>query len=261
MSPAGAPRKVDPRVAKRRQEVTRAAGRRRLRILLVLGAVVGFVLVVVGVLLSPVLDVDRVEVRGADHTSLAAVVETTGLSEPGHPMIAVDRFALAERIERLPWVDSAVVTRRWPSTVRVAITERAALGVIGVPGGVAVVDREGRVLSIAPSPPPGTFAITVAPRDRIPAPGQRVPASVRGALRVLVAFSRDFAAKVEAVHRLPGRPVNYDIGVRGGVTIRLGEAEGGADKLAAAEAVLAAQQAPGTVIDVRVPRSPTVTRQ
>jgi hypothetical protein len=31
------------------------------------------------------------------------------------------------------------------------------------------------------------------------------------------------------------------------------------DKLAAAEAVLAARHTPGTVIDVRVPRSPAVT--
>src|SRR5205085_5328919 len=133
--------KVDPRVAKRRQDVARAAGRRRLRILLVVGGVVAFFGGLIGLALSPALDVDRVEVRGAGHTSLAAVLGATGLDARGHPMVTVDRFALAGKVERLPWVDTAAVTRRWPNVVRVTVVERAPLGVIGVPGGVALVDR------------------------------------------------------------------------------------------------------------------------
>ncbi len=250
---------VDPRVAKRRQEVARAAGRRRLHILLTLAAVGAFVLSGVGLLFSPVLDVDRVEVVGADHTSVAAVLQTTGLGAQGHAMVSVDRFALADRVERLPWVDTAVVTRRWPNIVRVRIAERMPLGAIGVPGGVALVDRTGRVLATASSPPANTFPVLIAPDDTIPGPGQLVPPAVRAALTILRALSEELGAQVEAVRRLAGATPTYEVAVRGGVTIRLGEAERITDKLTAAEAVLAAEQAPGTVIDVRVPRSPVVT--
>jgi cell division protein FtsQ len=251
--------KVDPRVAKRRQEVARAAGRRRLRILLIVVAFVAFVLGVVGLVFSPALDVDRVEVEGAGHTSVAAVLQTTGLDSQGHAMVSVDRFALAHRVERLPWVDRAVVTRRWPNVVRVRIVERTPLGAIGVPGGVALVDGSGRVLATASAPPGNTFPVLIAPGDIVPGPGRLVPSAVRSALTVLRALSQDLGGKVEAVRRLAGAKPTYELAVRGGVTIRLGEAERITDKLTAAEAVLVAEHAPGTVIDVRVPRSPAVT--
>ncbi len=252
--------KVDPRLAERRRDVARSAGRRRLRILLVLAGVAAAVLSVAAVLLSPLLDVDRVEVRGAKRTSVAAVLHTTGLSNRGHAMITVDRFALARSVERLPWVATATVTRLWPNAVRVAITERSALGVIAVPGGVALLDKSGRVLATASSPPPNTFAVVIAPGDTVPGPGQSAAAPIRAALRILAALSLDMATKVEAVHRLPGAPATYDLAVRGGVTIRIGEAEQVAAKLASAEAVLAAKHTVGTLIDVRVARSPAVTR-
>ncbi len=216
--------KVDPRVAKRRQDVARAAGRRRLRILVGATAVVTFVLGVVGLLFSPALDVDRVEVLGAGHTSVAAVLQTTGLDSQGHAMVAVDRFALARRVERLPWVDTAIVTRRWPNVVRVRVVERTPLGAIGVPGGVALVDEGGRVLATASSPPPNTFPVLIAAGDKVPGPGRLVSPAVRPALTILRALSQGLAGKVEAVRRLAGPEPTYELLVRGGVTIRLGEA-------------------------------------
>jgi cell division protein FtsQ len=252
------PTKVDPRVAKRRAEVAAEAARKRRRRLLVVGGALAIVAALVGAVMSPALDVDRVEVKGAQHTSVSAVLATTGLRERGHPMVGVDRFALAHRIERLPWVDRAEVTRKWPNVVRVLIVERVPLGVIGVPGGVAVVDAKGRVVTKATVAPEHTYAITVAPGDKIPAAGRMVPQPVLGAVRILGALSKGLGAQTESVHRIPGDPATYELTLHGRVTIRLGEATQVADKLAAAEAVLAAQHAPGTVIDVRVPGSPAV---
>jgi cell division protein FtsQ len=248
---------IDPRVAKRRQAVTRERGRRRLRVLVVLISVLAGIGAIVGVLQSPLLDVDRVEVIGAKETSVSAVLHATGLTNRGHAMIAVDRFALARRVERLPWVAHAEVTRKWPNVVRVAIVERVAIGAIAVPGGVALLDRTGRVLGTASAPPAG--AISVVASDAIPAPGATAPEPVRSALGILNALSSNLAKQVQSIHRLDGTPPTYELGITGGVTIRLGEADQMTDKLSAAEAVLAQQHAPGTVIDVRVPASPTVT--
>ena len=143
--------------------------------------------------------------------------------------------------------------------VRVRIVERVPVGVVGVPGGVAVLDVTGRVIETTKTPPEHTYAIEIAPGDKIPGPGRNVSSAVRGAVQILGALSKGLAAQTESVRRIAGRPPTYELTLHGGVTLRLGEATRVEDKLAAAEAVLAAQHAPGTVIDVRVPRSPAVT--
>jgi cell division septal protein FtsQ len=255
--PASRPKTIDPRVAKRRQAVAREQGRRRLRVLVVIVGVIAVVLGLVGLFRSPLLDVDRVEVRGARETSVAAVLHITGLSTQGHAMIAVDRFALARKIERLPWVDTAVVSRKWPSVVRVQIRERTAIGAIGAPGGVALLDGHGRVLATAKEQPAGTVAIIAA--DKVPPVGGRAGPAIRAALDILRGLSAELLPKVQSVHRLDGRPATFELTVAGGVTIRLGPATQVKEKLAAAEAVLAVQHAPGTIVDVRVPQSPFVT--
>ena len=53
----------------------------------------------------------------------------------------------------------------------------------------------------------------------------------------------------------------FEVAIKGGVTLLLGDTTQVAEKLAAAEAVLVSQHARGTVIDVRVPRSPAVTHK
>jgi cell division protein FtsQ len=253
------PPKVDPRVAKRRAQVAAEQTRKRRRRVLVVGSVLLAVAALVGLFMSPLLEVKRVEIKGAQHTSLNSVLAISGLNERGHPMISVDRFALAHRVERLPWVARAEVTRQWPNSVHVLVVERVPVGVVGVPGGVALIDAKGRVLATAPTPPDHTYAITIAPGDKIPGPGRTVPPAVLGAVRILGALSKGLASQAESVHRIAGSPATYELTLHGPVTIRLGEATRIDDKLAAAEAVLAAQHAPGTVIDVRVPGSPAVT--
>jgi cell division protein FtsQ len=226
--------------------------------MLVVGvAVVAVVLGLVGLFRSPLLDVDKVEVVGVHETSAEAVLRVTGLSSQGHPMIAVDRFALAHKVERLPWVDTAEVTRKWPNIVRIQIKERVAIGAIAVRGGVAVLDGTGRVLGVVKSAPAGTIAIT-AP-DKVPGPGRQVGPALQSALAVLRGVSAEFLPKIQAIRRLDGKTPTYELTVSTNVRVELGDASRIAEKLAAAEAVLAVQHAPGTVIDVRVPQSPAVT--
>ena len=95
--------------------------------------------------------------------------------------------------------------------------------------------------------------------DKIGKPGSIVGAGLRDALAVLHSLSRPLAEKAESVHRLPGKIPTFEVGLKGGVLIRFGDATQLAQKVTAAEAVYAAEHAAGTVIDVRVPRSPAVT--
>ena len=114
---------MDPRIRRRRIEVQRRAGRRRLRVLV--GVAVLVLLTVGGWLAvrSPLLDVDRIEVQGAAHTPRAAVLGAARLHR-GAAMVNVDQAAAGRRIESLPWVGQARVRRAWPGTVLITVTER-----------------------------------------------------------------------------------------------------------------------------------------
>lgn len=244
-------------MVKRRQSVAREAGRRRLRILIIGVVALASVAAIAGLVRSPLLDVDKVQITGAEHTEVDDVLQATGLNSQGHAMISVDRFALARKVERLPWIATAEVDRKWPNVVRVKVTERIAIGAITVEGGVALLDASGRVLDVAKEAPAGVVAIIGS--DKVPAPGRTVGGPILDALAILHGMSENLVKQTQAVHRLEGDPVTYEVGIQGGVTIRLGDANQIGEKLAAAEAVLAVQHAAGTVIDVRVPRSPAVT--
>ena len=78
--PASAP--IDPRFRRRRIEVRRRAGRRRLRLLAGASASVALIGAVWGASRSPLLDVDHVRLTGATHTQLQKIIQTAG-SLPG----------------------------------------------------------------------------------------------------------------------------------------------------------------------------------
>src|SRR5690242_1197549 len=115
---SGAGARIDPRIRERRIVVQREAGRRRLRVPLVLMSVVSVFGLAYLAVSSPLFDVDRVEVRGAHHLRVADV---RAAAHVGHhrALLFVDVAAVARRVERLPWVEHATVRRAWPGTLRV----------------------------------------------------------------------------------------------------------------------------------------------
>jgi POTRA domain, FtsQ-type/Cell division protein FtsQ len=121
--------RIDPRIKERRTAVVRQAGRRRRRILLV--AVVA-VAVVVGAwffLHTKVLAARVVTVVGSVHTPDAEIIAAAGLG--GHPpLIDVDTGAVAAKVEQLPWVATAAVSRDWPDGVRIVVTERTPVAAV-----------------------------------------------------------------------------------------------------------------------------------
>lgn len=258
-SPAGTVVTVDPRMRSRRIEVRRDAGRRRLK-RITLGLAV--VAVGVGALVAtrtPLLDVDRIVVSGAERTSVEDVIRAAGV-ERGDPLISVDPGAVADRIEELPWVDEAMVGRSWPSTVNLQVTERAAVAVVQVTGDrAAVVDAEGRVLSIdrraadAEHDPDGPLVLTGV-EGRI-AEGGRLDRDARDALELAGALAERLPGVVAAVS------TDLDAELAAGGAIRFGSVEHLDDKITAAKTVLSdVDTACLEQLDVRVPGSPALTR-
>lgn len=164
---------MDPRIRRRRAEVQRAAGRRRLRILAAAVATVGAALAAYGTTRSPLLDVDTVAVQGADHTSSEQVLRAAGMDRRTQ-MTDLDIDRTVARLEALPWVRTAAVRRDWPGTVEIAVVEREARAVVVAPSGehFAFVDGDGRILGHAPAAR-GQLPLLVGVAE-VPAPGRRL---------------------------------------------------------------------------------------
>ncbi len=177
--PAGG---IDPRIRERRTEVTRAAGRRRRRILL--GVVVVLLLAVVGLVFlhTKALAARSITVAGSVHTPASTIIATAGLA--GHPpMIDVDADAAAARLEQLPWVDTATVSRQWPDGVRIVVTERTPVAVVSTTAAAGQAPAGQGTATVAPA---GTEATTTttAPSTTTTAPSTTttVPAAEPWAL-------------------------------------------------------------------------------
>jgi cell division protein FtsQ len=243
--------RIDPRLQERRIAVKRDEGRRRLRFLVVSVAVVALAGGAAGATRSPILEVDLVVVCGAEHLAAGSVLHTAGLA-CGDLMVDIDTGAAARRIERLSWVASAEVHRRWPGTVQVRVTERRAAAAVPVVGGWATVDASGRVLERAADLPAGLSVVEVpALRD------DNVPPRLRDALAVAAAIPERLRERVPRV--VPG-PDGIELPLQPSGFVRFGGADQLGEKLTALETILDRVDGPVAVIDVRVPDAPVLTR-
>jgi cell division protein FtsQ len=244
---------VHPRMHRRRIAVRRDADRRRLKRA---AAALSAVAVLLGAYLAsqtPLLDVDRVEVDGAERTTTDDILRVLGVA-PGDPMVGVDTRAAARRVEQLPWIDEATVRRSWPGGVTVGVTERRPVAVLDVvEGRFALVDGEGRVLVIGEEVPEGLVALEGV-RGPIAA-GAQVDAEAADALVVAEAVVERLPGVVAAVS------VDLDADLAAGGTVRFGSVDDLDDKVVALETVLAnVDVACLGALDVRIPRSPALTR-
>jgi cell division protein FtsQ len=108
-----------------------------------------------GVVVSPVLDVNQIEVVGVDGAHADEVRAATGV-EPGEALLLVDTGAATERIDVLAWVDEARVSRQLPGTLRVTVTPRFPVSWRATETGtVELIDGRGVPVTTAPAIPAG----------------------------------------------------------------------------------------------------------
>jgi cell division septal protein FtsQ len=241
---------IDPRFRERRIEVQREAGRKRLRYLLAIAALVvplGLAFVAVE---SPLLDVDHVRIEGVKTIDPVAVEQAAGL-ETGAALLRVDTGAVAARIERLPWIADAEVSRGLPGTLRIAVTERAAVAYMRRDDAhVALVASDGTVIADSTAPPPG--AIEVRGAADVPAAGARLEPG--GAAGAAGAMPPELAARIGAVDVTDDA---VTLVLHDGGTVRLCNTTDLEAKGAAALAVLQRLGDRGfEYVDVCVPQSP-----
>ena len=152
--------RIDPRVARRWIEVRRDAGRRRLRVIVIAGAVLALVALAGGSFYTPIMKVRHVRVAVSGPMSAKRVESLAGLDRY-HLMIDVHAGAVARRLDAVPQLAGAHVVVQWPSTVRVRVIVRTPVALIekmpaaGQAAAWLRVDVTGRVLSSSPDPAAG----------------------------------------------------------------------------------------------------------
>jgi cell division septal protein FtsQ len=250
-------RPIDPRISARRTAVTREQGRRRLRV--VTAGLIGTVLLVVVWLVlfhTPLFAARAVTVVGATHQTPAEIVQQAGLA--GHPpLMRVNAGAAAHAVEALPWVRSATVSVHWPDGVRIVVHEEVPRLVMALPGGkFAEVALDGRVLAVTPTAPTGLlpFAAPAVPTVA----GSTLGAKDEVGLLIASTLPPSFAAQVTGITVEPAGWVQ--LGMTTPILINLGDGTQLNAKYEDVSALLSgATLHNGDILDVSVPRSPTVT--
>jgi cell division protein FtsQ len=127
---------------------------------------------------SSVLAVRTVNVVGARTLTAEQVRAAAGI-RPGAPLARLDLGAIRARVSAVAPVRAVTVSRSYPASVTIRITERVAIGYRPVDGGqVALVDRDNVAFRTVAAAPAGV------PRLLVPATGPQstAAAAVAGAL-------------------------------------------------------------------------------
>ncbi|MFF4752822.1 cell division protein FtsQ/DivIB [Streptomyces sp. NPDC002514] len=203
------------------------------------------------------LRTDRVSVSGT-RVLTPEQVRSAAAVPVGGPMVSVDIDAIEARLRRkLPRIDTVDVSRSWPHTITLKVTERTPVLVMKKGAEFVEVDAEGVRFATVPRAPKGVPALELAlSRSGSAAASLRrfgTAAVVRAAVRV----AADIPAAVAHTTRTV-KVASYDaisLELSGGRTVVWGSAENGRAKSRALTALLKA--APDARhFDVTVPTAP-----
>ena len=191
---------------------------------------------------SPLLVVRQVAVTGHQQLRSEQVVAAARVPM-GTPLARQDVEAIARRTTTLPAVQAASVTRRWPDTITVTVTERRPLLAVRKPGGFDLVDPEGVAFAESGSVPDGVVLAEVNPSDR---------PLLQQVGTVAVALSGGLGGQVSVLAATDAQRITLKL--KSGVTVNWGSATDSALKAEIVAALLKSGRA--TSIDVSSPHNP-----
>ena len=225
-----------PRAGKRKRRVpgrsrgARAPGpRRRLHWKAVLFALTALVIagaMAWALLGSKLLVVRSVRVAGNGDAVPAGQVLAVAHVTHGQPLIWVNTGAIARRVAHLRQVQSAQVSRDWPTTIVITIRLRKPLFALPVHGWYALVDAFGVNVRDVTGRPPGLPLLTVNTDSGT----LRGSPAVRAAAGVLAELPPQVAQEVRGV--TTGGPNDVSVKLANGVIVVWGGAERGSIKAA-----------------------------
>ncbi|GAA2466791.1 cell division protein FtsQ/DivIB [Winogradskya humida] len=225
------------------------ARQRRMRAALPWAVALGVVLVLGGltwmVYATSVLGVRAVRVVGTD-TLEPSQVEDAAAVRMNEPLARVDLDAIRGRVQALPAVERAIVSRSWPATVEVQVVERTAVAAVPVGQEFSLIDAAGvafRTVAERPSGMPVANLARPGPKD----------INTRSALVVLGSLTDELREQVLSIS-VPA-PAQVELGLRKGRKIIWGDETQSETKAQVATALLKRE---GDTIDVSAPTVVTI---
>lgn len=210
-----------------------------------IGLAVVVLLVVAALIAAPMLSVHSVEVDGTSRVSAGEVRQAANVRD-GASMLGVDTDAVAKQVAKLPSVASVDVSRSWPSTLTIEVTERKPVAwTRGQGDSVQLIDAYGIPFASAAKPPKGAVELRFAVQQNDP--------RTTAALAVYRSLSAKLRAKTVAV--AANTPGDVQLVLRGGKTVKWGDESDAQRKNAVIAALLTRN---GKVYDVATPSMPTV---
>lgn len=237
----------EPQVVTSRRFERRLRARRWLvwrRVLLGAALLTAVVLAVWLVFFSSVLSVTRAEVRGVDLLTVREVQRAADVPV-GVPLATANLAAVQARVEALPEVRSAVVSRSWPDAVRIEVTERTPVAAVAWEGRWRALDSQGVLFRTFTSRPAGLLEVTM--RATTPAD------ALAEAARVVGGLPRDVRRRVA---RVEVRSIDaISLRLRNGAVVHWGSAEDSGKK---AEVLRLLLRRGARAYDVTAPGRPTI---
>ena len=158
------------------------------------------------------LNLQYIQVTGRSHTPTEMLVAATNI-KMGQPLLGISLAAVHSNLTQIGWVESAIVQRLMPSTIKITITERIPLALLQTRNGHELIDRKGAIIYGA-DPTEFSHLTVVA--------GKNAAANASVILDVLKTEPELFS-EVWAVTYQSGR--RWDVHLRNGIDIRLPETD------------------------------------
>jgi cell division protein FtsQ len=252
---------ADRRIAERRKAIIAARMRRRRRILgwgliaIALAAGVAYLI------RTPLFGLTEVRVTGTEAVTEAEVLEVARV-RIGEPYLGLDLDAIGGRVATLPRVADVRVTRDYPSSLRIAVTERPPVASVSSGDVYWLVAADGTVLDPAGGRPPDLPYVASVPLPDGVGPGSRLPPGneLTNALAALGGMAPQLKRQVTGVDARTLDSLEFTL--KDGTRVLYGLAVDQPAKDAAVQLIRRTLKREGREaqrIDVRNPSAPTVT--
>ena len=140
---------------------TEGSRRQRLIRLTVTGSVLGFIALVVGIVLSPLMTLTTIEVTGRANVDEKVIVGSAK-EQIGTPLALIDYEAISKRLGAVLQIQSFSTEVRPPHTLVIRVVERTPIGAIATTKGWNIVDPAGVIIGTSPTAPADVPELQVA---------------------------------------------------------------------------------------------------
>ncbi|MBR2804097.1 MAG: FtsQ-type POTRA domain-containing protein [Eggerthellaceae bacterium] len=266
----------DIRRSERRERAKENSRRYLVRIFIGIGIIVALIGGWAALYNSPAFTIQNVEVEGVEHLTADEMSQLANVPTD-NTLLRVDTETIRNRLKQTAWVEDAAVTRKFPDTIKITVTEREIEAIVEIPNRSGSSTKKWAIAKdhiwLMPIPEPGSEAakttsekiyedaeaalhITDVPYGTVAEIGQPCQDSnVNNALDIISGMTTDLANHVETVSA--AGPAETTLLLDSGVEIAFGKAENIRDKERVILQILEENPDSVAYINVRLVETPT----